>query len=444
VKGCELVLAILRESGMRITLDGLGELMEQLKINYKASNKAVLKQVILLTGSMAEACGQPIIKYNKTNLKPLLGFLADKAALMRADVIATANKWSEAIGAEHVINNMCSYLSDGNPELRTESLKWICDNKGAIPKCEHNEMIKPLIMCLTDKSGPIRTMAEEAIVATMSCVGFAAFQDGIRDLKPAVQQTVKPLLDKAKQKAVTSNPESAAAEVADEAPQAAAASKKVVGKPAAAAASSKAPAAASKQPSKPIEEAKASPEKAAGPTRKVVAPKAPVPVPTKVAQPFQEEADELTINPGNKERRALADSKSKWLHDEIKPAHLATAKKSSEEIFGMDVSDMMWSADFKKHLLVIDKMLALIQTQPQELMECVDVIFKWTNVKLNESNNTAFQSSVYDFFEKLFEFLIGKQYLLWEHEADVVIPLFCDKVGNNNAILRQKVKQLIK
>lgn len=77
-------------------------------------------------------------------------------------------------------------------------------------------------------------------------------------------------------------------------------------------------------------------------------------------------------------------------------------------------------------------------------MECVDVIFKWTNVKLNESNNTAFQSSVYDFYAKLFEFLIEKKYLLWEHEADVVIPLFCDKVGNNNAILRQKVKQLIK
>mmetsp|Transcript_39875 Transcript_39875/g.52188 ORF Transcript_39875/g.52188 Transcript_39875/m.52188 type:complete len:199 (-) Transcript_39875:2434-3030(-) len=77
-------------------------------------------------------------------------------------------------------------------------------------------------------------------------------------------------------------------------------------------------------------------------------------------------------------------------------------------------------------------------------MECVDIIFKWTNVKLNESNNTAFQSSVYDFYGKLFNFLIEKQYLFWEHEASVVIPLLCDKVGNNNATLRQKVKALIK
>ena len=54
-------------------------------------------------GSMAEAVGQPILKYNKKCLLPLMGFLADKAALMRADVIATTNKWSEAIGAEYII-----------------------------------------------------------------------------------------------------------------------------------------------------------------------------------------------------------------------------------------------------------------------------------------------------------------------------------------------------
>lgn len=57
VKGCEMVGNILKENGMRIQVDGLGELMEQLKVNYKASNKAVLKQVILLMGLLAEAVG---------------------------------------------------------------------------------------------------------------------------------------------------------------------------------------------------------------------------------------------------------------------------------------------------------------------------------------------------------------------------------------------------
>lgn len=136
VKGCEMVQAILKEAGMRIQPDGIGDLMEQIKVNFKAGNKAVLKQMILLMSTMAEAVGQPILKYNKKCLLPLMGFLADKAALLRADVIASANKWAEAIGAEYIIMNMCTYLEAGNPELRKDSLTWISENTSAIGKCE--------------------------------------------------------------------------------------------------------------------------------------------------------------------------------------------------------------------------------------------------------------------------------------------------------------------
>mmetsp|Transcript_39875 Transcript_39875/g.52186 ORF Transcript_39875/g.52186 Transcript_39875/m.52186 type:complete len:307 (-) Transcript_39875:3172-4092(-) len=306
--------------------------MDKLKNNFKASNKAVLKQVILLTGTMAECVGQPILSYNKKNLKPLLSFLGDKAALMRADVITSVNKWSEAIGAEHVIANMCTYLTDGNPELRSESLKWICENKAAIAKCEHREMVKPLIMCLTDRSGPIRTMADEAIVATMSHVGFAAFQDGIRDLKPAVQGTVKPLLDKAKAKAIAANPNAAAADDEDDpapaAPAKAAANKKTAtasrtgaaskttgARPATAATGRTATAAATGRPSTAAtEKPKPSPAKTTAGPRAAARPT------PKVSAPFQDEVDDaFEINPGNKELRANADFKSKWIHDEIKP-----------------------------------------------------------------------------------------------------------------------------
>ena len=86
-----------------------------------------------------------------------------------------------------MIQCMCTYLTDGNPEMRNECLKWICDNKAAIAKCDHKEMVKPLIICMTDKSGPIRTMTEELIVVTMGYAGFSPFQEGIRDLKPALQ-----------------------------------------------------------------------------------------------------------------------------------------------------------------------------------------------------------------------------------------------------------------
>ena len=201
-------------------------------------------------------------------------------------------------------------------------------------------------------------------------------------------------------------------------------------------------AAASKKPVSKKEEEKESPVKAqaAGPSRRPVASSKP----TLKAEVQQQEEEVFSINPGSKERRAAVDSKSKWVPDDVKPAHLNAVKKHTEEIFGIEVHTLMWTTDFKKHLKVIDKLLSLINSSPDDLMECVDVIFKWTSIKLGESNNTAFQNCVYDFFGKLFEFLIQGEYLFWEHEADVVIPLFATLVGNNNATLRQKVKQLIK
>ncbi len=106
---------------------------------------------------------------------PILNGLGDKAALMRADVIATAGKWSEAIGAEYVINDMCTYLEKGNPELRKASLTWINEHKDAIAKCDHPPMVKPLIHCLNDRAKEIRENAEAAIVSVMTLTGFSPF-----------------------------------------------------------------------------------------------------------------------------------------------------------------------------------------------------------------------------------------------------------------------------
>ena len=103
----------------------------------------------------------------------------------------------------------------------------------------------------------------------------------------------------------------------------------------------------------------------------------------------------------------------------------------------------MFSVDFKKHVAVIDKFVQMIEQQPQNLMESLDVIIKWSFIKLTESSNTTFAVNVYDFYTTLFNFLIEQEYVLWEHEAYVVIPLFCDKVGVNNAILKPKIKNLI-
>ena len=164
---------------MRIKPDGINELMEKLKLNLKEANKAVVKSTVLLIGTMAEAVGEPIKKFMKKCLVPMLHLLSDKAALLRADVISSVDKWCEAIGPEMIINQLGEGLTAGNPEYRDESLKWITKHNDAIKKCDHGTLVKPFLTCLTDKKGEIRKMSEELIVTLMGFVGFARFMEGV-------------------------------------------------------------------------------------------------------------------------------------------------------------------------------------------------------------------------------------------------------------------------
>lgn len=92
--------------------------------------------------------------------------------MVRDAVINTVNKWSEAISPEFAINYLAQTIATENPELRTEGLKWITENKESIKDADTKEMIKPLIACLTDKSKAVREASEKLIMIVMPIVGY--------------------------------------------------------------------------------------------------------------------------------------------------------------------------------------------------------------------------------------------------------------------------------
>lgn len=105
---------------------------------------------------------------------------------MRDQVLASIDKWSDAIGSENVINQLAKLLVVENPELRTEGLKWILSHEQAIPEADKVEMVKPLIACLTDKSKMIRDQAEKIIMILMPLIGYQEFLSAIKDFKTAM------------------------------------------------------------------------------------------------------------------------------------------------------------------------------------------------------------------------------------------------------------------
>ena len=85
-----------------------------------------------------------------------------------------------------------------NPEARTEGLKFIMLHESSIKDAETKEMVKPLVACLTDKAKAIRELAEQVIKVVMPLVGHSKFLEATKDRPTAVQQTLKPILEKIK------------------------------------------------------------------------------------------------------------------------------------------------------------------------------------------------------------------------------------------------------
>ena len=104
----------------------------------------------------------------------------------------------------------------------------------------------------------------------------------------------------------------------------------------------------------------------------------------------------------------------------------------------------MFDSDFKDYVVAIDRMNLMIEEQPDDLIQIVDVIFKWIYLKLDEVTNTTFLMKVYDFLAVLFNFMLERNYILADTEAFVLVPMLCEKTGNNNTIVKNKIKALIK
>jgi len=421
-KGGEDVEGLLREAKMRIEPNGVGELMDAMKNGMKDPNKAVVKVFINLLGLLAVAIGAPIKQYTKKCFVPMLNNISDKQSLVRADVVASMNKWAEAIGAEIIINHVATQLTVENPESRTEGLKWIDANSEAIPKADVKEMVKPLIACLTDKSKAIREASENIIKEIMPIVGYPEFLGGIKDHKTAVQQTLKPILEKLKGQcgsapAQEEAKQSAVQRAKSPAPVKKEEAKKPGGSFGRAALDKKRDGSASRRP--------------------VTAPASRKPA---------ADDDSVSINVIPKAKRQLADQRNKYPINEVKGDHIDKLKGYTEEIFGQKYHDQMWakSGDFGKHIKCVEQLDAFVKTHPEDLLEIIDVVFKWCNVRLTESSNTKLLISVLDFFGSILQYLIDTGRDLLDFQMIVLLGTLCDKAGTNNKILVEKVKNLMK
>lgn len=131
---------------------------------------------------------------------------------------------------------------------------------------------------------------------------------------------------------------------------------------------------------------------------------------------------------------------------EVKGDHIEKLQNYCFDIFGEKLHNLMWakSQDFAKHIKCVGIISGFMDTQPDEFLEILDIVFKWVNVRLNESSNTKLVVSILDFYAKVIQFLIEQANPFLDFEIHVFLGTMCDKVGINNKILMDKIRQIIK
>lgn len=368
--------SVLEKSNMRIMPNGLSELVGLLKVKMADSNKSVAKGFLEFVGNFAVALGGAAKQYAPMLMKPLFMCLSEKNTLVRQVTLDAIEKWSQAIGAENMIGDMGKVFIKENPEVRTVLLDWILKHKESIANSEVGELPKPLVECLLDKAPAIRNMAELVIIEVLPHTGPAPFKKLVKDLKPAVQNSVKPSIEKCISQADLGDQEMEDVSASTKVTAPVEDSKKNL--PAALAATKNQKNASIKNRPKT-----AVPMTAAKIHEKLN--KKPVGL-AGTKKGAEEDTNLIILDVGKKEKRNEADKKKRWHPEEIRDDYVEKLKTTARTTFGEATTTKMFSSDFKNHLKCLTLFRSVFQNEEivEPFLEVLDIVIKWAYIKINE------------------------------------------------------------
>ena len=191
---------ILISTNYKIQPKGLNELFNSIKFNLKDSNKNVVKMIMKLIEDLAASLDSSGFRqYQKLIIPGIISNFADKNTQVKEESIKCIVKLISITGFDSMAVYFPSYLNVDNYEMKHEILNILIKNKNfASNKKDYiKDYASPLINCLIDKNGIIRTMAEEIAQEIVKYHGIQFFNDALKDLKtPTVLNQIKLILNR--------------------------------------------------------------------------------------------------------------------------------------------------------------------------------------------------------------------------------------------------------
>ena len=191
---------IIKSTNNTIQPKGLNELFNCIKLNLKDSNKNIVKMVMKLIEELCSALGSNGFRqYQKQIIPGIISNFSDKNTQVKDEAIKCIEHLIKTMGFDSIGSYFPNHLNLDNYETRHEILNILIRNKAFVSnKREYiKEYANPLINCLLDRNGIIRSMSEEIVQEIVKYFGISVFNDAIKNLKtPTVVNQIKLILNR--------------------------------------------------------------------------------------------------------------------------------------------------------------------------------------------------------------------------------------------------------
>ncbi|KAL2612993.1 hypothetical protein R1flu_024685 [Riccia fluitans] len=408
----EAVNTILQESNMRIQANGTGELIGALKGRLADSNKNLVIMTLATFGKIAQAMGPSFEKCFKVVYADVLKCLGDNKKMMREAAVKTLDAWLAVLQMSKMLSSLSPALLDTKlcADGRKDMFDWFARNvAGADDKKEVLSLIKPLLIGVQDKSGEVRKAAEGLLIEVVKACGAETVDRTSRSLQGSSLTLLQSLLEKHGLKAGGCH-----TEVVEEAPKG--------------------------TPSRTL------PQKTAGGSqagnRRALPVRAGKETKAEVADAAQQGHPLFHLKDCNKEDREKILSRRPKFEDQ-KGEQIQDVEGDLVKYFREDVQRRLLSPDFKKQVEGVEMLQKAIPSHTREMIDVMDVILRWTVVRVYEGNTTCLLK-VLDFLQDLVLALKAESYSMTDCEASYIFPCLVEKSGHNSEKVREKFRELLR
>ncbi|KAK2960597.1 putative Microtubule binding protein MOR1 [Blattamonas nauphoetae] len=209
---------IIRETNKRCAVTGLSEFAKIVGRHLEESNKNLAAELARLMGLLAQSCGSEIHEIGRFVVPKLFKLLGDSQTRTREWTLEALDEWVLQVGLGRMFSQCVSGLQkQENQSGKKESLSWMLrqiirvrdvasgaekrpsvGKVSSVNECEEGlrALVAVVVERLQDGQLEIRNLAGDVGTEIARLIGIEPFWPIFQELKPTIQSSVRPLIDK--------------------------------------------------------------------------------------------------------------------------------------------------------------------------------------------------------------------------------------------------------